>query len=78
MISNKEKEKKEGDYRIYIRCNAPEFKIISAIMEKGFSAREVLAHSGKPCECCSGIVIPVFNDEGEQVLIPKGILSKRK
>ena len=55
-----------------------EAKKFKEYSDKGISARKVLEYSSCPCENCKGVVVSVFNNEGEQILIPKNILSKRK
>lgn len=41
------------------------------------SAREVLEHSGCPCEKCTPFITVFDKETGEEIKIPRGILSKR-
>lgn len=64
--------------QITIQVSPYEARKFKEFSEKGISARKVLEYSYAPCDNCKGTTVSVFNNEGEQVLIPKGILSKRK
>lgn len=49
-------------------------KIIDVVDETGLSIQKVLAHSGKPCDRCKNISVIVFDKEGNELKIKRGIL----
>ena len=66
-------------FQLTISVSRFEFARFSELQKKGLSAREILEYSSCPCDKCKGTsVIANDKENGEEILIPKGILSKRK
>jgi|GEM_PF-4227214 hypothetical protein len=64
--------------RIAFKVDAKTMKeILLAQFKSGLSVRKILGHSSKPCNRCEGTEIIAYNREGDEVKIPRGILSKR-
>lgn len=64
--------------QIVVRVSQFEFKKFKELKEKhGLSAREVLEFSCCPCEKCNPNIITYDKETGEEIKIPKGIISKR-
>lgn len=65
-------------YRINVRVSQSEWNKFKKFKKLGLSARKVLELSGCPCDKCKGMNVVVYNeDDGGQILIPRGILTKR-
>lgn len=66
--------------QITVRVSSFEYKRFKELKEKhNLSVREILEYSGCPCEKCKGTTVIAYDkNTGEEVLIPKGILSKVK
>lgn len=65
--------------RIYLRVSQSEWIKFEKYREQGIPAREVLELSSCPCSHCKGIdIITYAKESGEQVKIPRGILSKKR
>lgn len=65
--------------QIVIRVSPFEFKQFQEFKEKhNLSAREVLEYSGCSCDKCKMIPVILYDKEtGQEIKIPRGILSKR-
>lgn len=64
--------------QIVIRVSQFEFKKFKELKKNhNLSAREVLEYSGCPCEKCNPNIIAYDKESGEEIKIPRGILSKR-
>lgn len=65
--------------QIVVRVSQFEFKRFKELKDKhNLSAREVLEYSGCPCERCKNTFAIAFDKiTGEEIKIPKGILSKK-
>jgi hypothetical protein len=67
------------------RCNRIVLKVGESIFKKlideventGLSIPKILAYSSQPCERCKNISVTIFNDNGLEIKITRGILSKR-
>lgn len=49
-------------------------KIIDEVDETGLSIHKVLAYSGQPCDRCKGTSIMVYDKEGNEKKVKRGIL----
>lgn len=64
--------------RILIRCDSiTKKKIIDIQLETGLSERQIVCSSDKPCEKCKDQFVFVYDKDGNQHKIPKGLISKR-
>lgn len=65
-------------HQITINVSQFEFNRFKELKQKhNLSAREVLEHSGCPCEKCTPFIIAYDKETDEKIEIPRGILSKR-
>jgi hypothetical protein len=61
----------------HLRMGAVLFKTLILESERtGLPISKILSISSKPCERCCSIDVIVFNKEGEEVKIKRGILSR--
>ncbi|HUM53591.1 MAG TPA: hypothetical protein PK431_17355 [Chitinophagales bacterium] len=65
-------------YTIQVRVNQFVFNKFKEYKKKGFTAKEILEQISCPCNESNGIEIVTFNEDGEQVKIPRGILTRKK
>lgn len=64
--------------QIGIRVNSRTFKkIIDLFSDHNLSAKTILEASGRPCDKCKDIHVVVFNSDGAEIKIPRGILTKK-
>lgn len=63
--------------RYVFRMGPVMFKTLILESERtGFPISKILAYSSKPCDRCSMTDIIIFNKEGEEVKLKRGILSR--
>ena len=66
-------------HQITIKVTPFEFRLFKQLKDKHkLSARKVLEYSGCACDKCKNVDIVTYDREtGEEILIPRGILSKK-
>jgi hypothetical protein len=64
--------------RLYIRVSVTEMKkFIDAHEKYNLSEREILELISQPCPCSKDINAVSYDNEGQVISIPRGILSKK-
>lgn len=64
---------------LYLRLNQFEMKkFIDMQNDTKLTFRELIEYSSEPCQQCKDVSVHVFNKEGDQVSVPRGLLSNGK
>lgn len=61
--------------QVTLRLTTSELKTVKELQGRGLTVRQIFQHSNCPCEKCKYSSSAAYTDNGDEVMVPRGILK---